>query len=305
MTRDGQRGAVSPALLLILCWLGAFALACRIEVSGAPEADAGSLLGRLLGESRTVLGRNMYFEADRYFHLGVSATKHTAFSDRLTRLAEAVEPSRHEETQGEEVREITPWLRFATQMDPHNVDAYLAASFWVAGHGGRPDVAESILMEAQRNNPRDYRVFREKATLCMRLGKWEAAGAALDSGIRLWPSSQDGEDRQVVADLIRMLDDRSVLAVRDNDMVTATKLARRALALAPDLDHLAWRVEAIEKGESMTKWADATLAGVARRYTAADEHECSREGAHEHEHEDADAHNHEHHEGCIHGLDHG
>jgi tetratricopeptide (TPR) repeat protein len=185
-------------------------------------------------------------------------------------------------------------------MDPHNVDAFLAAAFWVAGHGGSPDVAEGILMEAQRNNPTDYRVFREKASLLMRLGRWEDACSALEAGIKLWPGSTDPSERQAAADLTRMLDERSVLAVRGGDMKTAVEFARKALARAPDHDHLAWRIEAIERGESLDGWADKALAGLARRYTDQVEHECPRAGAHEHEHDGEHVHNHEHGPRCGH-----
>ena len=278
-----------PLLIALVCWGAAFVLACRLTKSAEallPPAD--SVLGRLLGSSREVMSQRLYEEADNYFHSGVKHTQKAAFTSLFGRWAGVIAPSVHHHVEGVGVYELLPWFRFATEMDPHNVEVYLTASFWLASEGGRPDLAEKVLLEGQRNNPLDYRILQEKGLLMVREKKDVPAALALDLGLKLWPGKQDPQDVQVRLDLGQMLTLRAFLYEVNGQRDQALVLLRWAVAQFPQNKGLAERVAAMEKGEDTTAWArDLWTQMFARKTT------CSREEEHDHDHDHEHEHDHE------------
>ena len=180
----------SHLLMVVICLLvlfgAAFCLACLIATpDDSMNHDVGSLLDRVLGSTRVQFGNEFYLKADQYFHKGVDHTEETGFTDPFQRLYEAMTPQGHVHAEGIDVNEIMPWLRFATDMDSHNVDAYLVAAYWIA-RGGHPELAEDIYREAKRNNPGDYRVFLDWARCEMRQGAFTESGGATGSWIAVY-----------------------------------------------------------------------------------------------------------------------
>jgi tetratricopeptide (TPR) repeat protein len=268
-------------VVILLCWGSCFVLACRLtspEMESASEVD--SVLGRLLGASRVALGQSLYLEADNYFHQGVKHTQKTAFTDFFQRWDSIIAPQLHMHTAGTSIYELMPWFRFATEMDPHNVEAYLTAAYWLGNEGGRPDLAEKILMEGQQNNPRDYRILQEKGRLLLREHKDEPAAAALSLGLRLWPSGQDPKDEQTVLDLAQMLTLRGCIYAQTGDRQSALVLLQKAWNLFPANKALAARVRDLQQG------ADLRLGSWAEIFPQ--KHVCSREEHDEHDHEHDD-----------------
>jgi tetratricopeptide (TPR) repeat protein len=64
-------------------------------------------------------------------------------------------------------REMLPWLKLTTELDPHNVDAYTVAAYWLRDRLGKVDQAEDFLQEGLRNNPADPELLHELASLKM------------------------------------------------------------------------------------------------------------------------------------------
>lgn len=299
--RMGSEGFWALVAVSVL-WVAGFALACRLgdNVSGGAE-EGESVLGRLLGGSRDALSEELYLTADLYFHRGVPHQSVKVIDDVFQEWAREVQPSAHEHARGEYLYEIMPWLRFATQMDPHNVEAYVVAAYWM-GEGRDPDVGLAILQEALRHN-RDYRLYSEKARLHMILQEGSKAARALDAGIRLWPSEQDPKEKQVRLELARMLTYRAFLHELDGEAKQALELFRRSREMFPDNKALARQVEMLEKGEITQSWAQGTWKVLFPAKM-----QCARGEVHEHEHEHEHGHEgeHEHGPSCAHehGHDH-
>lgn len=290
MSAGGSRARLLPLAGLLLLWGAAFAMACRLKASAisGPAGRDDSAAARFLGAGREALGHSFFDEADTYFHLGVGHVRHEALSNTLFQTwGKAIQPSGHEHAAGHDVREILPWMRLATDMDPHNVDAYLTTAFWVATAIRRPDVAESILLEAQRENPRDYRILNERARLLFGKEDDVQAAALLDAALQLWPGALDPSDRQSQLDLAQMCSYRGFLYDMRGEREKALELFRKALLVSPDNKALAARVKALEAGQDLS-----ARDRVVWEQLFAKKHTCAREGdAHEH-HE----HTHEHHE---------
>ena len=244
---------------------------------------------RLLGASRVAFGESFFEEADNYFHKGVPHVRHKAFSnDFFQTLEAAIEPSFHVHPEGVEVSEIMPWLRFTTQMDPHNVDAYLTTAYWLEGSIRRPDLAEAVLHEAQWNNPKDYRVINARAKTLFGTGDDGKAALLLDAAIRLWPSGLNPDDRQAQLDLAQMFSYRAFLLELKGDRAGAIDLFRKARALMPKNKALEQRIASLERGDDFSlKDRQVWEKVFARR------HVCEREDA-DHDHEDDHDHDHDH-----------
>ena len=288
MSRDGSRPWLLPAAALLLLWGVAFSLAAQLTLRpfNVLSADT-SVSERLLGASRVAFGDRFLEEADNYFHKGVTHVHQTAFSNNYFQaLEELIKPSGHVHPEGIEISEIMPWLRFATKMDPHNVEAYLTTAYWLEESIRRPDVAEAILREAQLNNPKDYRVINARARRLFGTSSDSKAAMLLDTAIRLWPSNQDPADEQALLDLAQMLSYRAFLCELDGDRERALDLFKRAFAVMPGNKALEQRIAALERGEDCSrKDREAWEAIFAQRHVCVregDDHHEDHEGHHDH-----------------------
>lgn len=278
---------LASAAVLLLLWGVAFSMATQLTLCPLNVlSNDRSVSERLLGASRVAFGNSFFNEADTYFHKGVGHVNRKAFSnDYFQTLEAAIEPSSHVHPEGVEVSEIMPWLRFATEMDPHNVDAYLTTAYWLTDSILRPDVADAVLREAQLNNPQDYRVINARAKLLFGTGADGKAAMLLDLAIKLWPSTQSPEDQQVRLDLAQMLSYRAFLFELMNDRERALDFFKRAYALMPDNKALEQRIAALERGEDVRqKDRQVWETLFARKHVCAREDEDHDHG-HDEEHE--------------------
>ncbi len=61
----------------------------------------------------------------------------------------------------DEVREILPWLRMSVELDPHRVESYVVAAYWLRERMDRVEEAEQFLREGYRENPESYELLFE------------------------------------------------------------------------------------------------------------------------------------------------
>lgn len=69
--------------------------------------------------------------------------------------------SEHTHLAGSKEKEILPWLRISAELDPHRIDTYTVASFWLRKEMGKPQEAEKFLREGIRNNPNSHELLLE------------------------------------------------------------------------------------------------------------------------------------------------
>ena len=295
--KRSRAATVGRAMLPVVLWGIAFAMACRLDAVMTPLRPPDmSIMERVFGATRVAIGSHFYIEADRYFHLGVGHTHTRRYEGAFHRWAEAIQPTGHAHTHDHEVNEILPWLRMATAMDPHNVEAYLNAAYWISGEGGRRDLAEIVFSEAQRCNPDDYRIFQEKGLFYVREKEDQKAIHALDMALRLWPSRQDPKDEQTRLDLAQVLTIRAFLHDMLGEKEQALALFKKASSMFPENRGLAKRVQILEKGGDSETAARKTWDSFFPRSQI-----CSREG-HAHDRDDGHDHEHEHDDEHEHGC---
>jgi tetratricopeptide (TPR) repeat protein len=189
---------VSPNWILLLLLSASFTLATLVQPRLAPldqQAGSGGVLKVLLGDSRRLLADQFLEQADVSFHSGFYPSifderrppKDTAHMtskegspeaeaheekmnfmgaprDVLERFGRNFLITAHTHLEGGNEREILPWLRISAELDPHRVDTYTVASYWLRNLDKVAE-AEQFLREGIRNNPQSYELWYELGLL--------------------------------------------------------------------------------------------------------------------------------------------
>ncbi len=192
-----------PGLILVLLFVACFTLATCLQPLRAAreesEGPSGDVLVLLLGDGRKMFANEFFAKADAYFHRGnyPSIFDQNSGKEENHMTAEAVhgdahtdeDPDEHEEkaappgdwierfgrhfyptvhahlANGEE-REMLPWLRISAELDPHRVESYTVAAYWLRDRLGKVDEAEQFLRGGLQANPNNPELLYELGRLC-------------------------------------------------------------------------------------------------------------------------------------------
>ena len=165
----------------------------------------GDVFKILLGDSRKLFANSFYVKADAYYHSGfyptifdnneafktahmaedtgaVSSKNHGEeesfmgpprdwiddfsrhfFPDRHTHLDEG---GPNDDLSGsDQVREILPWLKLSTDLDPQNVQNYTVTAYWLRERMHRTPEAYEVLLEGLHENPGSSDILFEMGRL--------------------------------------------------------------------------------------------------------------------------------------------
>ena len=151
------------------------------------RAQSGSVLKLLFGDSRRIFANHFFVKADIYFHSGYYPSifdqareaeekeNHMAHeqqdpkdehedlggflgkpTDWIDRFGRNFRITEHTHLHGEKVEEILPWLQISADLDPHRVETYTVAAYWLRTSLGQVDDAEEFLREGMRANPDSF-----------------------------------------------------------------------------------------------------------------------------------------------------
>lgn len=263
--------------------MGAFVL--RQSSHESKGQESASLY--ILGPARTLISQGLYARADLYFHKGAPPAKDEAFHGFFQKWKDVLCPTLHAHTEGREVEEILPWLRLATQSDPHNVEIYLVASYWLTRDCHRPDLAIQAIEEAMENNPEHYELPMEKARILLGMDEYEKALHALNAALTLISTPDQPDPEQAAIDLPFILMAQSYVNEAVGNRAEAIASTEQLLAQEPN-PHFANRLEQFKAGKLNPEDAKDRLRRMFQK-----NHVCERDD-HEHDHEC------EHDHGCKH-----
>ena len=233
----------------------------------------------ILGPARALLSDGLYVRADTYFHKGVPHLKNEAFHGLFQKWKEALCPVEHAHAEGREIEELLPWLRLATQSDPHNVEAYLVASFWLQGDCARPDLALTTIVEAIEKNPGRYELHLEMARIYLSSDEYELASASLQRALNLIIQPNQADPDQVTIDLPFIYMARSYLFEALEDQKSAVLATENYLKLHREM-HFIDRLS-ILKSQSL----DSVSAKSRLHELFHKTHQCERDDSDcDHEH---------------------
>jgi tetratricopeptide (TPR) repeat protein len=184
-------------LLFVCCMTLATVLDPSFQRLHNRENASASVLVALMGDSRRLFAHEFFAKADAYFHSGFYPTifdtqppgsesdlkeeshakpagaapheeEHSflgAPKDCFDRFGRHFYPTVHTHLHGGNEREMLPWLKLSADLDPHEIDTYLTASYWLRTSLHKPDEAEQFLRQGLRANPDSYEILLELGRL--------------------------------------------------------------------------------------------------------------------------------------------
>lgn len=258
MSRLAAQGRAAPIVSLgvaLAAWLAAFVCSSHLPWPVGADGDH-PLLDRVVGGLRGGLGAHFFAVADRYYHRGVEHHREIAFERSwFQRLTNRLVPSGHLHLDPSDTRAIMPWLRFATQLDPGNVDAYLTVVHWLRNGLGRADLAYTVLREALSHNPRSPAVRLELGRWYLASGDPGRAAQAIETGLRVWPGDADPASEDARHERASLLLYRAWLREAIGERVAAAEDLETIVGLFPGryaLQEAARRLRNGEAGLRMT-----------------------------------------------------
>ena len=188
-------------LLVVVCAGLAAQLDCWfIRWPGNRDASLNPL-DVMIGSGQKLFAGSFYREADIYYHSGyypsiyddrrAFQTEHMAEDtgavashnkgdeesfmgpplDPIDALSRHFFPNRHTHldeggpsgdlSQSDKVREILPWLKISSILDPENVQTYTVTAYWLRTRMGKVAEAEQVLHEGLRHNPANPQLLYE------------------------------------------------------------------------------------------------------------------------------------------------
>jgi len=175
------RARLTLILLLVICFSLAAWLEPRYDAHFDKNQPNQSVLATLLGDGRKMVADYFYVQADVYFHSGYypsifdqarkqeeaesdvshpeegNAQEEKGFMgkplDWIDAFSRHFHPSRHKHLQGQAVQEMLPWMKLSAELDPHRIQTYIVAAYWLRQGLGKSVEAEDFIRDGLRANP--------------------------------------------------------------------------------------------------------------------------------------------------------
>ncbi len=230
-----------------------------------PQAAGEDIMAMLLGDARQVLSAALLTKADDYFHggaqhgdcthglAGPDATPHaeddhahaedghgqahaaTIPRDPLAWLNARVHAQAHRHTEGEDARELLPWLWAACRTSPRNIQAFESSAYVLERMLKRPLDALALLEEGVRLNPSNAAIEVSRGELALHSMKdparAEQAFEAARAKCRPAPGAAGEDDRFLLGRILFYL---GYLARQRGDLDRANACLAEAEAEVPD-----------------------------------------------------------------------
>jgi tetratricopeptide (TPR) repeat protein len=271
---------VSPIVWLVSLIAVTFTCATALQPLTAQwnqRAQSGSILKTLLGDGKRIFANHFFVQADVSFHSGYYPTIFDQANKPKT-AGMATEQGGHDEAEhvkqmdyfgkpqdwvdafgrnfritehthlkeGKE-REILPWLKLSADLDPHRVQTYTVASFWLRTKLGKVREAEGFLREGLRNNPDSYEILLELGRLYHEnVGDVTRARNVWELALNRWTSrnanvkEQDLFGRSEIAIYLARLEEEA------GNLERAVALLKLAQAGSPHAESLQAQIEGIQ-----------------------------------------------------------
>ena len=278
----------SPAWILALLLTASFALATVLQPrvdAWNPQADSAGVLKLLLGDSRRMFADQFMEQADVSFHSGYYPS---IFDDRkapkepghLTAKEGSPEAEAHEREMsflgpprdwierfgrnfmitehthlhGGTEREILPWLKISAALDPHRIETYAVAAYWLRDSLGKVDEAERFLREGLRNNPTSYELWYELGLLYSEnRHDPDRARNTWELSLRYWQKEEPSKADPDKIGLEKILIHLANLEQRSGNLARAIDYFKMALKTSPNPDVVRQQIVELEQKLAATR----------------------------------------------------
>jgi tetratricopeptide (TPR) repeat protein len=147
-----------------------------------------------------------------------------------------------------EVREILPWVKLSSELDPKSTVTYAAGAYWLK-RMGKPTEAEDFLREGLKENPGDPQLlfdlggiyWQSRNDIARARNVWEAALRNLGNS----PDMGKDANRLVAEQILAAL---AKLEQQANNNQKAIALLERLKTLSPNAEAIQQWIDELEKG---------------------------------------------------------
>lgn len=289
----------APICVLLLLLAASFSLATLLQAhapAGDQQSDSGGVLKVLLGDSRKLFANHFFEQADISFHSGYypsifdqrRADKDTSHMTAKEGSPEAeaheqdmnfLSPPRdwiegfgrhfliteHTHLEGGNIREILPWLRISADLDPHRIDTYTVAAFWLRDSLGKVAEAEQFLREGLRNNPASYEIWFELGLLYNEnLHASAKARNAWELALRYWQEQEPKKDKPDSIGLEKIVVNLGRLEERCGNFQRAIEYFKMALQVSPNPQVVRQQIAELEQKAASSPGTNSSNASDRR-----------------------------------------
>ncbi len=292
-------------LLVVLCSGLAARMDCWFMGWPGNHEDSLDPLDVMIGDAQKLFAGSFYREADVYYHSGYYPTifdnrsafetahmaedtgavashnqgDETGFMGPPLDLIDAFNrhfiPNRHTHldeggptddlSKSQEVREILPWLKISSELDPENVQTYIVTAYWLRTRMDRVAEGEQVLREGLRHNPDNPQLlyelgrvyFENYHDLQRARNIWEAALRSWQKQMAGKPDSEklSFDNKFIVEQLQTHL---ALLEEAAGNFNAAIARWEQAKAVSPAPDALQKRIDKLKQTTAMQTNAPAT-----------------------------------------------
>jgi hypothetical protein len=246
------------------------------------RAQADNILKVLFGDGRRLFANHFFVQADVSFHSGyypsifdqarapkgarhLTAKEGEPAAEEHERQMNFLSPPRdwierfgrhfiiteHTHLEGKNEREILPWLKLSSELDPQMIETYTVAAYWLRDLGSVKE-AEEFLRQGMRNNPDSYEILFELGRLYYENYRDLArARNAWELGLRKWSEQEAAGKKpdllqleQIAVNLSRLEEKQGNLARAIGLLELSKKASPNPQALQKQIDELKQKLAA-------------------------------------------------------------
>jgi tetratricopeptide (TPR) repeat protein len=259
---------LGPFLILVLLLAACFSVATILQqrASGwSKRAQSDNILKVLLGDGRRLFANHFFVQADVSFHSGYypsifdqarapKDTRHLTAKegepaaeehekqmnflgpprDWIERFGRHFIITEHTHLEGNNEREILPWLKLSAELDPQKIETYTVAAYWLRDLG-KVKEAEAFLREGLLNNPDSYEILFELGRLYYEnIHDRARARNVWELGLRRWSEQEAGGKKPDLFCLEEIAVNLSRLEEKEGNLARAIGLLELSKKASPN-----------------------------------------------------------------------
>jgi tetratricopeptide (TPR) repeat protein len=272
---------LGPCLILLLLLAACFSLATVLQErasSWSKRGESDNVLNVLLGDGRRLFANHFFVQADVAFHSGYYPSifdqarapkdishltakegepaaeeheKQMSFlgppRDWIERFGRHFIITEHTHLEGNNEREILPWLKLSAELDPQKIETYTVAAYWLRDLG-KVKEAERFLREGLLNNPDSYEILFDLGRLYY-VNNHDAARARKiwDLALRRWTEQEAVHKKPDLRKLGEIADNLSHLEEQQGNFARAIQLLELSKHASPHPEALQQQIDALKQ----------------------------------------------------------
>jgi tetratricopeptide (TPR) repeat protein len=272
---------LGPYLILLLLLAACFSLATVLQErasSWSKRGESDNILNVLLGDGRRLFANHFFVQADVSFHSGYypsifdqankpKDTSHLTAKegepaaeehekqmsflgpprDWIERFGRHFIVTEHKHLEGNNEREILPWLKLSAELDPQKIETYTVAAYWLRDLGKIKE-AERFLREGLLKNPESCEILFELGRLYYESNHDPARARKIwDLALRRWSEQEAANKKPDLLKLDQIAVNLSHLEETEGNFARAIQLLELAQKASPHPEALQKQIDELKQ----------------------------------------------------------